>query len=320
MAKSDVVKKNGQQNVGFFKFADEAHMGGLSSLMISHDPKIDNNINHNNNNNNVGEEYSSDSSIEKTAYFSAQITSSRTEPFSNMKDHAAKMQLIKNKRKTSDLKRKSEFDNNFDKAKRKAIESKRSELEKRLTTNDVTAPAAFEDDKKFRPVVENYSIFDIEPDDGSKKSPRSCKGKRYQEFMSSTKQNPVIKKVKQKNNAIFPHNGYCKQNDYFDPNDVKSDLEQMKINSSLIAAESLLTPESPSKIFDASDFDLDVKIMSLNALDIDTYLTRKKEPKKKKKINSRFYCFFLCQHFKQIRQRLKSTRQYIPKSVRLSSR
>lgn len=290
MTKSNSIKKNGQQNVGFFKFADEAHMGGLSSLMISNDPKHDQTVIHNNNNNNnVGEEYSSDSSIEKTAYFSSQITSSRTEPFSNMKDHAAKMQLIKNKRKTNDLKRKSEFDNNFDKAKRKAIENKRSELEKRLTINDVTAPAANDDDKKFRPIVENYSIFDIEPDDGSKKSPRSCKGKRYQEFMSSTKQNPVMKKVKQKTNAIFPHNGYCKQIDYFDPNDVKSDLEQIKINSTRIAAEMTNLPDSPSKMFDASDFDLDVKIMSLNALDIDTYLTRKKEPKKKKKINSKFF-------------------------------
>lgn len=289
--KSDVVKsKNGQQTVGFFKFADEAHMGGLSSLMISNDSnsKIENNVNHNNNNI-IGEEDSSDSSIEKTSYFSAQITSSRTEPFSNMKDHAAKMQLIKNKRKTSDLKRKSEFDNNFVIAKRKAIENKRSEDEKRLTAIDADAavPIAYEDEKKIRPVVENYSIFDIEPDDGSMKSPRSCKGKRYQEFMSSTKQNPVIKKIKQKSNTIFPHNGYCKPNDYFDPNDVKSDLEQMKINSNLMAAETL----SPSKIFDASDFDLDSKIMSLKSLDIDTYLTRKKEPKKKKKINSKFFFF-----------------------------
>jgi hypothetical protein len=156
-----------------------------------------------------------------------------------------------------------------------------------------------------------------------KKSARSCKGKRYQEFMTG-KMSPKKMKVKStptNRNVVesgfptsnhstntFPHNGYCKPSG---AEAAATDDETMatarKLNASKIVTnletqfDMLPQPNdgdnnnvaTPNKmLYNTSDFDLEGKIRGLPCLSLDGYLSRKRETKKKKKISGK-----CCLHF-----------------------
>lgn len=132
-------------------------------------------------------------------------------------------------------------------------------------------------------------------DENLKKSARACKGKRYLEFMNTGKISPSSKKVKLNHpNSPTSKAGYDRdfmeyrsQYDHMyasHEDSVKSDNRKMDgtETSGGVAMET-----GDSKLFDASDFDLEEKIRALPALSLDKYLSRKRETKKKKKINAK---------------------------------
>lgn len=126
-------------------------------------------------------------------------------------------------------------------------------------------------------------------DVGGKKSSRACKGKRYQEFMQTGKINACVRKQKSMTNGGFSKLEQLSPNktefDSFDHMYASSaklarydDVDKMMNGISCADAANL-------KRFDASDFDLEDKIRALPALSMDKYLSRKRDTKKKKKIN-----------------------------------
>lgn len=134
-------------------------------------------------------------------------------------------------------------------------------------------------------------------DENLKKSARACKGKRYLEFMSSGKISPSSKKLK----VHHPHSPTSKatyDRDFKEYRQQYSTIDHMyasqddslkhehrKMNGT--DSTGPYDPSIDSKLFDASDFDLEEKIRALPALSLDKYLSRKRETKKKKKINSK---------------------------------
>jgi hypothetical protein len=152
--------------------------------------------------------------------------------------------------------------------------------------------------------------------DDQQKSSRSCKGKRYQEFMTG-KMSPKKTKVKVStgfkgsagktmdtvalpavNNSTntFPHNGYCKPTGAELVTDDETPEMARKQNASKIVTNlesqfESLQPHNgnePAKnMYNTSDFNLEGKILSLPCLSLDGYLSRKRETKKKKKISGK---------------------------------
>lgn len=134
-----------------------------------------------------------------------------------------------------------------------------------------------------KPEVNNVSAAITMDNVESVPSSRSCKGKRYQEFITSGKINPVTKKMRQlpsltatpvSTTQTFPHNAYCKQ-----PVDSSSDSVQM-FNALKAAGEG-----AEQKMFDASDFNLECKILALPAHNLELYLSRKRSVKKRQKVS-----------------------------------
>lgn len=132
-------------------------------------------------------------------------------------------------------------------------------------------------------------------DENLKKSARACKGKRYMEFMNSGKISPSSKKLKTHHpnsptlKAVYDKDlteyrspfstidhMYASQEDA-----VKGELRKTD------GTDGIALDGGDGKLFDASDFDLEEKIRALPALSLDKYLSRKRETKKKKKINSK---------------------------------
>lgn len=113
----------------------------------------------------------------------------------------------------------------------------------------------------------------------NKKSSRSCKGKRYQEIMKSiAKTGSPNKRMKVKHTPV----GHTKQNTSDTQKDDSTNLNYDAREGSSIDFEGKDSFDK-SKLFDASDFDLEEKIKALPALNLDEYLARKRETKKTKK-------------------------------------
>jgi hypothetical protein len=110
-------------------------------------------------------------------------------------------------------------------------------------------------------------------DSDDKKSSRSCKGKRYAEFMNTSNVKKQPKPLKPftmtTNSAPVDDSDYSRPMQLESP--VKSECESPK-------------NESKFKLFDASDFDLDTKIEALPALSLEEYLIKRKDVKKKRKL------------------------------------
>ncbi|KAJ6633296.1 HMG box transcription factor BBX, partial [Pseudolycoriella hygida] len=264
------TKSNRGPNVGIFKLADEAQMGGLNSLMASCDSKS------HSGNNNLGEhngELEPSNMQTKTKL----TPTNRTEPFSNMRCHAAKMQLQIDHQANSHRKDSSVL----------IYDSKTSH-------NALTPTADFEDFVNGKLTTPEKNIFF--EDENLKKSTRACKGKRYLEFMNSGKISPSSKKHKLNHPQSPTQKGMFDQDvgeyrsqysaiDHMYASQEESMKNTMRKADNMECAGTLDTGDS--KLFDASDFDLEEKIRALPALSLDKYLSRKRETKKKKKINAK---------------------------------
>lgn len=251
-------------NVSEFKLAELDQMGGLSSLMSSNNGKI--NVNGNlpsdNQNDNNTDKYNQNQALqqalcETSEFMSSTFTNRHTEPFQNMRDHATRMEHDS----TCNGKRKYPNEINLNGSKKSFI------------PNDLTL-SPNEDDNAF------------------KKAVRSCKGKKYKEFMTAGQITSPAKKTKSRQgstSSTFPHNGYCKSLDTSNESDTILSEKRTKIDSPISDIEKMLpiTPDSPMKQFNASDFNLEAKIKALPAQRIEHYLQRKREAKNKKKINSK---------------------------------
>ncbi|CAO1412547.1 unnamed protein product [Diamesa serratosioi] len=137
-------------------------------------------------------------------------------------------------------------------------------------------------------IAQLLANFEENDEDLTRKSRRACKGKRYEEFMSPQKKQHKVKITNVVQSARFPHNGYCKAPE---SSPIK---QQIKINdfSNDFTAPGAGVIESMNNVsggdvtmgsFDANEFNLDEKINALPGLNLDEYLLRKKESKKKKK-------------------------------------
>lgn len=135
--------------------------------------------------------------------------------------------------------------------------------------------------------------FEENDEDLTRKSRRACKGKRYEEFMSPQKKQHKVKSTNVVQSARFPHNGYCKAPE---TSPIK---QQIKINefsndfqapaAGAVESMNIVSSDVPMGSFDANEFNLDEKINALPGLNLDEYLLRKKESKKKKKFCRKFY-------------------------------
>lgn len=209
----------------------------------------------------------------------------RTEPFSNMRYHAAKMQ--------------SQIDNQTHSHGNDStiiIYDPKSSVNLTTTTMKEISPSVvdFEEFVNGKLTTPEKNIF-LE-DENLKKSARACKGKRYLEFMNTGKISPSSKKVKLNHpNSPTSKAGYDRdfmeyrsQYDHMyasHEDSVKGDNNR-KMNGTESSGGIAVDP-GDSKLFDASDFDLEEKIRALPALSLDKYLSRKRETKKKKKINAK---------------------------------
>ncbi len=141
---------------------------------------------------------------------------------------------------------------------------------------------------KMRKMSYNDDRFEVD-DDTTRKSSRRGKGNLYQQFMI-----PTVKKNRaSKSNQIsvnFPHNSYCKPETQYVKVEKNSDEEP---NERPFGNPQDFIEGSTGRRYDATNFNLDEKIRALPGLDLDEYLMKKKESKKKKKINSKKFETFL---------------------------
>lgn len=201
----------------------------------------------------------------------------RTEPFSNMRFHAAKMQ--------------SQIDNQT----HSDVNDSPPSVNSPPTTMKEISPSVvdFEEFVNSKMMTPEKNIFF--EDENLKKSARACKGKRYLEFMSSGKISPSSKKLKiHQPNSPTSKTGYDR--DFIEYRSQYSGMDHMYASQDECVKNDVRKNDSENsgalesvdtKLFDASDFDLEKKIRALPALSLDKYLSRKRETKKKKKINSK---------------------------------
>lgn len=192
-----------------------------------------------------------DALSETSSYIAETISSSRTEPFTTMR----------NKSKEASTHANGDQSNENEIARRWKISGQNFE------------PSAFVYDEEF------YK---------NKKSARSCKGKRYQEIMKSIAKTGSPNKRMKVKHAPAGHN---KQNGFDRQKDESTNLnfDAKEGSSTDVDGKDAF---DKSKMFDASDFDLEEKIKALPALNLDEYLARKRETKKtKKKIGGKSFVF-----------------------------
>lgn len=246
------LSKKKEPQMGVFKFADEAQMGSLNSLMMdTYEVKTTNQSECSSGALNQSKSDSQNSLFEALSPEAKQLA----EPCVNMKNH---------------------------------FYSKRP--------NDTSHEMSAYDSKRFKRAFDSmhYEYYD---DDYSKKASRACKGKRYQEFMTLTRLTSTSKKtsksatiVKEEPPVAVPElqstleeQTRGKDNQSSDSIPYRNDLDH---GTSESAAN--IEIKSEVKLFDASDFDLDTKINELPCLNLDEYLAKKKDTKKKKKIKGKF--------------------------------
>lgn len=158
--------------------------------------------------------------------------------------------------------------------------------------------------------------FDFYDDEGSsgdnsssaaKKSPRACKGKRYLEFMNAQKAHPsATRKSKQRTTSSSSSSASLSPVEValgsanarpasarkidchpYDHPAHASEIALRKPKTEPSGKCSDATGDTNNKFFDASDFDLEEKIKALPGRNLDKYLSRKRDTKKKKRVSGR---------------------------------
>ncbi|XP_055614243.1 HMG box transcription factor BBX [Uranotaenia lowii] len=146
------------------------------------------------------------------------------------------------------------------------------------------------DTKRFKTAFDTMH-YEYYEDDCTRKTARACKGKRYQEFMTLTKLNSSSKKTMKSATVVReeqPPAEIVTVDVKTEPNSINQDfihLDSSNVHENLLepSASSATIVKDEPKHFDVSEFDLDRKINELPGLDLDEYLTKKKDTKKKKK-------------------------------------
>lgn len=128
-------------------------------------------------------------------------------------------------------------------------------------------------------------------DEKSTKSGRSCKGKRYQEFMAVG--GLIVNKRQRRDYDKSPDDGYSATCSWdagisrSEESTVTDDSKAYDISTeNEMKADSTDVPESdnnPNKTFKAADFDLEAKIRALPSLSLEKFQQKKRENKRKKK-------------------------------------
>lgn len=154
--------------------------------------------------------------------------------------------------------------------------------------NDTCREISAYDSKRFKRAFDSvhYEYYD---DDYSKKTSRACKGKRYQEFMTLTRLSSTSKKTS-KSATIVKEVTVSEFTGIAEETTCVNNLTSVDVSSYRkdLTPETSFAIKSEAKLFDASDFDLDKKINELPCLNLDEYLAKKKDTKKKKKIKGKF--------------------------------
>lgn len=244
-----VSQKQKELEMGVFKLADEAQMGGLNSLMTdTYEGKI-----------NQNDSLNCDFSERATLDIRSTEPNMATEPCINMKNH---------------------------------FYSKRP--------NDTNRELSAYDSKRFKRAFDSihYEYYD---EDYTRKTARACKGKRYKEFMTHTRLTSASKKASRSATVVREEQPTAPTAEessapsiipdqvFDDPINQRNGLFESNYSGCNTSNdEPNIVVKSEPKHFDASDFDLDKKINELPCLDLDEYLTKKKDTKKKKKIKGKF--------------------------------
>ncbi|XP_055326707.1 uncharacterized protein LOC129580386 [Sitodiplosis mosellana] len=280
----------------FFKLADEAQMGSLSSLMVSSE------INGkcaNNNNKFMANNMEVDE--EKDDEKDGDISDSKDELHRVLGETNS---FLQNTMKGYEHLDEYPFENN-------------------ATNNDIPQKLLHSQMSSSSPEMKHFELDS--PDDdhnpydsvfGSKKSSRACKGKRYMEFMNAQKLNPIGKRTKPRTTSTSSSTSLsptqplhvrslkkslsCSQAvqkldyDTFDhlyannsatilssTTAIKNETEA--VDKSAANKNEMLVSPSDSRKFDVTEFELEQKINALTAHNLDEYLVRKQDTKKKKK-------------------------------------
>ncbi|EAT36779.1 AAEL011161-PA [Aedes aegypti] len=245
---SSPKKKNLEMSV--FKLADEAQMGGLNSLMMD---AYEGKINQNDSSSPGYCEAKQESTMLDPSSPEPRMT---MEPCINMKNH---------------------------------FYSKRP--------NDVNRELSAYDSKRFKRAFDSmhYEYYD---EDYTRKTARACKGKRYKEFMTHTRLSSASKKTSKSATVVRAEQPQAAVEsgpapivtEYAidDPAPKTNGTLDQNYSGCIAYEETNIVGKNDPKHFDASDFDLDKKINELPCLNLDEYLTKKKDTKKKKKIKGKF--------------------------------
>lgn len=148
-------------------------------------------------------------------------------------------------------------------------------------------------EKRFSAKEDEYAYQrNYSDDEKNMRSGRSCKGKRYQEFMAV---GGLIVNKRQKRDSDKPDENYSAACSW-DPGSLREDVaeDEHKYHNSTHdkpadsddKTEPADTPEpdnNGNKTFKAADFDLDAKIRALPSLSLEKFQQKKRENKRKKK-------------------------------------
>lgn len=297
-------RRTGKNNMQLFKLADVTQMGGLSNLMSGgfHDD---------NNNNSGGSLHHSQSLSDKEEEQHHHLVDQSEEPFANMRTHAARMEVTP--------KRKLDVNSEFLAMKRAKLRADHFESAVAASTSpssSATSPVvvATTSQKSSRACKGKKYLEFIRQGKATTTAivtPVVVKGEGVaQDDAQSVIKRVVPQSMQQQQQAIvqpvgFPHNGYCKpqpvvpavtveKGERVVDNEEEEDISEAAppVNGGSVVVVAAESEQNNGKLFDASDFELDSKITALPALSLDTYLTRKRETKKKKKIGGEWQMGF----------------------------
>lgn len=218
-------------------------------------------------------------------------SSKANEPFTHMRDHAAKMQLnsintmlhIKSELNSGKRKHQNNDNNIF------------SSPHKHFYTDTIIDMNTERDNStnisSHSTETTDYDRYEY-IDDYSKKSSRACKGKRYQEFMTTGKLQQTPKKIKVKASTYMPQNGLSSIKK-LEISPIKSDDSVLHDREKIKSALSPNDSDGAAKLYDASDFHLEEKIKQLPSLNLEIFLAKKRETKKKKRVSGEFLFIFI---------------------------
>ncbi|XP_046967714.1 uncharacterized protein LOC124535538 [Vanessa cardui] len=160
-----------------------------------------------------------------------------------------------------------------------------------LTNQDVIDQIV---DKRYSKEEDGCQKSLSEDDEKNSKSGRSCKGKRYQEFMAVGGL-LMNKRQRRDGNDSNPDEDYnpscsCDPGSSLEDSKVTEDLKNSSLNDMSVdielKEEQNDTPDpdnNANKTFKAADFDLDAKIRALPSLSLEKFQQKKRDNKRKKK-------------------------------------